>query len=204
MNNGEQYLASLLQCWVASEAPLRPGLVRQTAEGEAGRKRTFKKIHTVEENIERFWIKLDRRNDDECWNWKAAIVVWRGHSTGKFYFAGKQWLAHRFSWVLHNGEIPKGLVVCHKCDNGLCCNPNHHFLGTNKDNTQDCISKGRFVGNHKGELNQDAKLTAEKVVAIRARYDSGLATMPQMAKEYGVCNSTITQVVKRLRWKHIP
>lgn len=67
---------------------------------------------------------------------------------GQFNTSIKLVRAHRFSYELHFGKIPQGMFVCHKCDIPNCVNPEHLFLGTPKDNTQDCIRKGRF--NHKG------------------------------------------------------
>lgn len=82
-----------------------------------------------------------------CW-------LWVGGTNGKGY--GQLWIdgepsimAHRLSWELHNGPIPKGMLVCHKCDTPPCVNPDHLFIGTDKDNIQDCIKKGRYVYNIK-------------------------------------------------------
>ena len=92
-------------------------------------------------SIDRFMAKVDKRGDNECWNWKGSDD---GHGYGEFWFEGKKWKAPRFSWVLNNGvPIPKGLLVCHKCDNPSCVNPNHLFLGTMSDNIMDCVKKGR-------------------------------------------------------------
>jgi hypothetical protein len=91
--------------------------------------------------IARFWAKVDRSDPDGCW-------PWIGHRIRKGY--GIHWafnrktVAHRRAYELTYGSIPDGLFVCHHCDNPPCCNPDHLFVGTNSDNMQDCIRKGRF------------------------------------------------------------
>lgn len=77
-----------------------------------------------------------------CWLWKSTITI---HGYGLHNYKRKRMAAHRVSWILHNGEIPQGLFVLHKCDVRSCVNPAHLFLGTQSDNMQDCIKKGRFV-----------------------------------------------------------
>lgn len=76
-----------------------------------------------------------------CWEFTGALA--RG-GYGLVSFHGKLVHAHRLSWILTNGIIPNALIVCHKCDNRRCINPDHLFLGTNHDNTQDMMNKGRF------------------------------------------------------------
>ena len=97
---------------------------------------------------ERFWSKV--RKTEGCWEWAAGrITDPRGKSGyGNFYIGAKdgkkiEAVAHRVAWELTNGAIPEGLKVLHECDNPGCVRPDHLFLGTQKDNIADMISKGR-------------------------------------------------------------
>lgn len=91
----------------------------------------------------RFFAKV--KKTDTCWLWTANQT---GTGYGAFNYRGRSsFKAHRASWILHYGEIPGKLLVCHHCDVKLCVRPDHLFLGTHSDNAQDCIRKGRpFAG----------------------------------------------------------
>lgn len=86
----------------------------------------------------RFWKKV--KKTDGCWLWMGSKP---GGKYGGISHNGKQQMAHRVSWELHNGKIPDGMACCHHCDNPPCVRVDHLFLGTRKDNQQDSVKKGR-------------------------------------------------------------
>lgn len=112
--------------------------------------------------------------------------------------------AHRVSWEVHNGEIPVGMNVLHRCDNAGCVNPAHLFLGTQADNIKDMFAKGRqnSVG-PKGEAARTARLTAPQVSTIRLLYRSGVFSNKWLQAVYGMPQSAIWKVVNRKTWRHV-
>lgn len=102
----------------------------------------------------RFWNKVTPRGEQECWEWKGAL---NRTGYGMIRRGGRRAgpiLAHRASYELNCGPIPKGISVCHKCDNPPCVNPAHLFLGTHIANMWDSIRKGRFMDPISGIVNR--------------------------------------------------
>jgi hypothetical protein len=146
---------------------------------------------------ERFWAKVKRGGDAECW-------IWIGAKDGRYGAArldGRHMKAHRVAWTLTNGPIPLGKILCHRCDVTACVNPAHLFVGTSKDNMDDMIRKGR-ARFPIGERQYKAKLTADAVRAIRAQHADG-ASVQALAKAFGVVDTTIHRVVTGVAWKHV-
>lgn len=150
---------------------------------------------------ERFWANVQKGGPGECWLW-TGLLTDKGY--GRVFSNGRYLGAHRFSYRLHEGPVPKGLFVCHRCDNPRCVNPDHLWLGTNADNMADMAEKGR--ANHEprmlGESHTRAKLTEKKVREIRRLRREGL-TLEAIAKQYGVCFQTVSLVVNRKSWAHV-
>lgn len=124
-----------------------------------------------------------------CWEWIGAV---NGAGYGHLQHRGKKLLAHRLAYEWHYGPIPKGQVVCHRCDNPICANPEHLFLGTQKDNVRDMVRKGR-LSNRSGHNNGQAKLSAEQVAAIRAMPRN--INMTAVGKTFGVSRNTVKRVL---------
>jgi len=116
---------------------------------------------------------------------------------GSFWLNGNSIGAHRYIWETQHGPVPKGMCICHQCDVRRCVNPEHLFLGTPKDNTQDMVTKRRGIS---GERHPLSKLTSENVITIRARWSKG-AKQNHLATEFGVSTSMIFSIVHGHRWK---
>lgn len=142
---------------------------------------------------------------DGCWTLRL-----RPHTTGYTQISqgrGTNLLGHRISWEIHCGPIPDGMFVCHSCDNPGCVRPDHLFLGSAKDNTQDMMGKGRHRAPSKGPnrplRRMEAtmrKLDEEQVATIRERFAAGGVSMRQLGREYGVTHESIRKIVRGITW----
>jgi hypothetical protein len=119
-----------------------------------------------------------------CWNWKGSLQ--RGY--GKFQVGRKMLTASRVAWQYFHGAIPPGQLVLHYCDNPRCCNPGHLFLGTQQENMQDMITKGR-----RKSSGPRIKFTADQLLEI------GLSpNVSELARRFGVSRSAIRRVISRM------
>lgn len=156
-------------------------------------------MNLTKAEIERFNEKYIKGNPDDCWEWLSGkyqngygMVCIRRDKR-------KTFLAHRISWMIANQrEIPTGNMICHKCDNRSCVNPNHLYNGTGFDNNNDTVIRNR--GNRKlGGQCSWAKLTEKDVIAILASNEKQCI----LAKQYGVNPSNISDIKHRKLWKHL-
>ena len=148
---------------------------------------------------ERFWQKVDIRVGG-CWLWTANCTKdSKGRRRYGLIGAGRRGegmlYAHRVSWEIHNGPIPNGLQVLHRCDNPQCVNPSHLFLGTQLDNMHDMVRKGRRgVTGPKSGAGAKSTLSSADLYRLRKDVQSG-ARLPEIADKYSVCVSTVRNIV---------
>ncbi len=146
--------------------------------------------------LELFESKINKNGPRGCWLWLGSRQRY-----GQFFFRGKRWQAHRFSYEIYVGMVGS-LYVCHHCDNTICVNPTHLFLGTQKDNMQDMIRKGR-ANYARGEDAGLAKLTNRQAEYIKKHYSpkhpkfSGAA----LARKFGVTKYAVHDMVRGKSWK---
>jgi hypothetical protein len=150
---------------------------------------------TPKERLLKF-VKINEETN--CWDWIGAKNR-KGY--GSLHFGGKTRIAHRMSYELYVGEIPSGLLVCHHCDQPECINPEHLFLGTDLDNSNDKFLKGRqrFLV---GEDNVTSKLTTFEIVEIKNMLKEGIG-LTVIAKKYNTSRSNIDSIKKHKSWRHI-
>lgn len=167
-----------------------------------------KGIYPRQSAVQRFWSRVDKNGPihpvlkTRCWIWTGQSNAPGGYGrfcsdTQKFH------LTHRYSYLIHLSD-PGRLCVCHHCDNPICVNPEHLFLGTNADNALDRDLKGRQVI-RRGEEFTHSKLTDDAVQEIRKRYIPfhPVHGVRPMSREFGVSHTVIKWVIRRKIWKHV-
>jgi hypothetical protein len=138
--------------------------------------------------------------DNGCWEWQGAKAN-HGYGVFRVTINGSNCLlrAHRFSYEQYIGKITSKMMVCHKCDNPCCVNPEHLFLGSAKDNSLDMAKKKRSTF---GERNPQAKLTEKQVKQIKLMLKKGISS-PIIAIKYGVTSGAIRSIATQRIWSHI-
>lgn len=147
-------------------------------------------------------IPLEERLERCSSHHASGCLIWTGTigagGYGSIRVGGKNAKAHRASWMAHRGEIPKGIMVLHKCDTPACINPDHLFLGTQRDNMHDALAKGRNADT-RGTKNGRAKLTESQIADIRQSKETTVAA----AAKYNVSASLISQIRRGQCWRHV-
>lgn len=144
---------------------------------------------------QRFHDQFIPVTESGCWLWTGALTANGYGCLGDKY---KTRSAHKVSYELHVGEVPSGMHVCHKCDVKSCVNPEHLYVGTGKQNYADARDRGRLRP-RRGETNPIAKLTTAQVLEIKSSNETGV----DLARRFGLSPSTVCQIRKGLRWKHL-
>lgn len=144
--------------------------------------------------LKRFWSKVLKSN--ECWLWQGRPD---GDGYGRFYIGPSVILAHRFSAMISKPDFTDYVCALHRCDTPLCVRPSHLFLGTQAENVQDMVAKGRHI---KGEAVPESKLKVAEVAEIKIRLQ-GECNKSQIAREYNVTPSTINAIDSGITWKHV-
>lgn len=162
------------------------GCLRAETSAKSMKAMRTKQSGTIEDRFFSRFVKVD----SGCWQWRAHT-----DKDGYGFLPGDRQniRAHRLSYELHCGPIPEGMIVCHKCDNPGCVNPDHLFIGTHKDNAQDALRKKRH---YLGEKNGRSKLTEHQAAQIKTSSQTG----QELAKIYGVTKSTINRIKRGESW----
>lgn len=148
-----------------------------------------------------FWKKVVKHDaPDGCWEWVGAKRG--GYGRRNRHRRGGTWVnVHHEMWQDLHGPVPPGMVILHACDNPACVRPDHLSIGTQKENVQDMLRKGRGP-DRRGERNGRARITADTVRAIRADYAGGVRPA-ELSRRYALRDSRISEIVHRKTWRDV-
>lgn len=145
--------------------------------------------------------------EEGCWDWKGRLDK-DGYPILTIRRKNGENKGHRASYLIHKGEIPKQMCVCHTCDNRKCTNPEHLWLGTPLENNDDKVKKKRHGWGYgdtpklKGSKNPFSKLNEKDVKEIKIKLEKGYS-LTEIANEYGVQKACIHKIKKNITWRHV-
>lgn len=159
---------------------------------------------TWPEAVDSFWSKVNKNTGTECWEWMGFVSSATTGGYGRMTFLGMEIRAHIFSFMIHEGDIPDGILIRHTCDNRKCVNPRHLLAGTYQDNADDREERnpGRQAKGEKTRNSKRVGMTADKVLAIRELCGMGVPR-DGIAARFGVAASTVSAIKNRRNWRHI-
>lgn len=157
------------------------------------------KYYNDKESLE-YKIKLYNERvvkKEGCWDWLGIIDTNQGYA--KVQFKRENISAHRLSWIIHYGDIPKDKQINHHCDNRKCTNPEHLYLGTQKQNEEDKLKRNRQA---KGSINGSAKLNEYQVKEIKELLREGKSQY-FLSEKYNISYPTINNIKNEKSWRHV-
>lgn len=152
-----------------------------------------------EDPEERFHERYEIDSETGCWEWTAGA-----HENGYGYISveGDNMGAHRLSYQLHKGEIPEGALICHRCHNPSCVNPDHLYAGDESSNAQDAIDNDDWPDMKETGL-QNSPLTEDMVREMRELYATGDVTYSDLSERFDVAMATVSRVITGEGWDHV-
>ena len=176
-------------------------------------------VNIPESKVAKFWSRVDVLGVEDCWNWKFGK---NKAGYGQFCMMNRDFISSRVAYCIANGGIPKNTIICHKCDNPACCNPNHLYAGTFEDNYKDSVNRERLkysrvekkksalsaafperYGIVKGSTNGRSRLTESDVIELRRLRKEGILTLREIAKRFDVSRSCVCHVLAGRCWTHL-
>ena len=146
--------------------------------------------------LRRFWSKVDRRSDSECWNWLGVV---NNQGYGSIWINNQSYRVHRIAYYIYYKKDPNTFLICHSCNNKSCVNPKHLSLGTHSDNNQYAYDTN--MNTQLGEIHPLSKLTENDIHEIRELCN--IASQRQVAKLFNVSHTAIRRIIIGKTWSHI-
>lgn len=140
--------------------------------------------------VTEFWTNVQRGTDEMCWPWTG----YEEDGYGRFFWEGRMVGAHELALTFTTGEVrAEGLDTCHRCNNPICCNPKHLRFDTRKSNVEDMLTSDRA---------RRGRFTDVEIITMRKRYSAG-ARQTDLARDYGVTNGLVSQIVRGIRYARV-